>query len=282
MLLDKIATCHVTVTEIPPTSVTINPEFAKLESGTQLTLTATVLPEDATDKVVTWESTNSAVATVSSEGIVTAVAPGECFITATCRDNQATCHIIVVDHFIYVSLDEHNVRLLPNHMITLTPSVIPEGTNLVVTSSNPTVAAARMANGIIQVVGITEGKTVISVNSTDGYAEADSCVVTVYTERGDVNCDGFINISDVTSLVNRLLTGQSANISEVNADANNDGQLSIADVTRLINHLLSGNELDPKEEPGNDGLSITSSVPMVALSPWERHPSKALSAPGIE
>ena len=139
-----------------------------------------------------------------------------------------------------------------------------------------------MANGIIQVVGITEGKTVISVNSTDGYAEADSCVVTVYTERGDVNCDGFINISDVTSLVNRLLTGQSANISEVNADANNDGQLSIADVTRLINHLLSGNELDPKEEPGNDGLSITSSVPMVALSPWERHPSKALSAPGIE
>ena len=282
VLLDKIATCHVTVTEIPPTSVTINPEFAKLESGTQLTLTATVLPEDATDKVVTWESTNSAVATVSSEGIVTAVAPGECFITATCRDNQATCHIIVVDHFIYVSLDEHNVRLLPNHMITLTPSVIPEGTNLVVTSSNPTVAAARMANGIIQVVGITEGKTVISVNSTDGYAEADSCVVTVYTERGDVNCDGFINISDVTSLVNRLLTGQSANISEVNADANNDGQLSIADVTRLINHLLSGNELDPKEEPGNDGLSITSSVPMVALSPWERHPSKALSAPGIE
>ncbi len=256
-LLDKTAICHVTVTEITPTEVTLNQEFAKLEIGSQLTLTATVLPDNATDKQVTWSTTNSAVATVDSLGHVTAVGEGECFITATCRDKQAMCHVIVIDHFIYITLDEHDVRLLPNHMMTLTPTVSPANTTLVVTSSDPTVAAARMANGNIQLVGIKEGTTVITVNSTDGYAEADSCLVKVYTLRGDVNSDGFINISDVTALINRLFSGPAPTISEENADANNDGKITIADVTALINSLLSGEPLPPKDEPIEDNLTFT-------------------------
>lgn len=248
-LLDKMAVCHVTVTEIAPTEITVSPEFTKLEIGSQVTLTATVMPEDATDKTVTWETTNSDVATVDSDGNVTAVGQGECFITATCRDNQATCHIIVVDHFVFITLDEHSVRLMPNHMAILTPSVMPEGTALVVTSSNPTVAAARMANGKIQVVGISEGRTTIKVNSTDGYAEADSCLVRVYTLRGDVNGDGFVDIADVTILISYVLSGNANSINLENADANNDGDVNIADVTKLIGAVLSGQELDPKDEP---------------------------------
>lgn len=256
-LLDKSVTCHVTVTEIVPTDVTISQEFAKLEIGSQLTLTATVAPDNATDKQVTWASTNSAVATVDSLGHVTAVGQGECFISATCRDKQALCHVIVVDHFIYITLDEHNVRLLPNHMMTLTPTVSPANTSLVVTSSNPSVAAARMANGKIQLVGIKEGSTLIKVNSTDGYAEADSCLVKVYTLRGDVNSDGFVNITDVTTLINRLLNGPAPTSSEENADANNDGSVNIADVTALISSLLSGEPLPPKEDSTESSETFT-------------------------
>ena len=244
------------MTEIAPTQITLNQEFAKLEVGSQLTLTATVSPDDATDKYVTWSTTNSAVATVDSLGNVLAVGTGECFIIANCRDNQAMCHIIVVDHFIFITLDEHEVSLLPNHMIVLTPSVMPENTSLTVTSTNPNVAAARLANGKIQVVGIAEGRTIIKVNSTDGYAEADSCVVKVHTLRGDVNIDGYVNISDVTSLINHLLGGQDM-INEVNADTNNDGKINISDVTRLINYLLGGDELDPKEEDDVNSETFT-------------------------
>jgi formylglycine-generating enzyme required for sulfatase activity len=256
-LLDKSVTCHVTVTEIVPTDVTLSQEFAKLEIGSQLTLTATVAPDNATDKQVTWASTNSAVATVDSLGHVIAVGQGECFISATCRDKQALCHVIVVDHFIYITLDEHNVRLLPNHMMTLTPTVSPANTSLVVTSSNPSVAAARMANGKIQLVGIKEGSTLITVNSTDGYAEVDSCFVKVYTLRGDVDCDGFVNITDVTTLINRLLNGPTPTISEENADANNDGSVNIADVTALISSLLSGEPLPPKEDSTESSETFT-------------------------
>ena len=268
-LLDKMAVCHVAVTEIAPTEITVSPEFAKLEIGSQVTLTATVIPEDATDKTVTWETTNSDVATVDSLGNVTAVGQGECFITATCRDHQATCHIIVVDHFVYITLDEHSVRLMPNHMVILTPNVMPEGTSLVVTSSNPDVAAARMANGKIQVVGISEGRTVIKVNSTDGYAEADSCLVRVYTLRGDVNGDGFVNIADVTALISYVLSGNANSINLENADANNDGDVNIADVTKLISAVLSGKELDPKEEPIEGAETFTVNGVTFTMMPVE-------------
>ena len=255
-LLDKVAICHVTVTEIAPTQITLSQEFAKMEVGSQLTLTATVLPEDATDKAVTWSTTNSAVATVDSQGNIMAIGPGECFITATCRDKQAMCHVIVVEHFINIQLDQHELLLLPNHIELLTPTVTPVSTDLAVTSTNPSVAAARLANGKIQVVGIAEGTTTIRVNSTDGYAEPDSCVVKVYTLRGDVNGDGFVNISDATLLISYLVA-PSETIHQVNADTNNDGQINISDATRLISYLLTGEELEPKPDNEFETETIT-------------------------
>ena len=255
ILLDKVATCHVTVTEIVPTELTLNQEFAKLEVGSQLTLTATIMPEDATDKVVTWTTTNAAVATVDGQGNVTAVGPGECTITATCRGLQATCHVVVVEHLIFITLDQHEANLLPNHILLLTPSVSPVSSDLVVTSSNPAVAAARMANGKIQVVGITEGVTTITVNSTDGYAEGDSCVVTVYTERGDLNMDGFVNMDDLTVLINYLLTNNPEGININNAaDCDGHAGVSMDDLTAMINHLLTNQwPVDPDEPVEPEG-----------------------------
>ena len=265
ILLDKIATCHVTVTEIAPTELTLNQEFAKLEVGSQLTLTATVLPEDATDKTVTWTTSNSAVATVDDMGTVTAVGPGECDITATCRDMEANCHVIVVEHFIYISLDQHEANLLPNHILLLTPTVSPVSTDLVVTSSNPAVAAARMANGKIQVVGITEGVTTITVNSTDGYADGDSCVVTVYTERGDLNMDGYVNMDDLTRLINYLVYNDATGISLTNADCDLSGGVGMDDLTTLINYLVF-NQWPPEPEIPDEPITQTITVNGVSFN----------------
>ena len=94
---DKHAVCHVKVSEILPTAVTLNQESAIIETDSQLTLTATVLPEDATYKNVSWWSSNKAVATVSDNGVVTAVGTGECEITAWCRGVKAICHVLVTE-----------------------------------------------------------------------------------------------------------------------------------------------------------------------------------------
>lgn len=58
--------------------------------------------------------------------------------------------------------------------------------------------------------------------------------------RGDVNGDSNVNISDVTALINYLLSGNAASVNPTGADVNRDGNVNISDVTSLINYLLSG------------------------------------------
>ena len=58
--------------------------------------------------------------------------------------------------------------------------------------------------------------------------------------RGDVNGDGSVNISDVTALIDYLLSGNASGINLSGADCNQDSSVNISDVTSLIDYLLSG------------------------------------------
>ena len=77
------ATCELTVNAkvMPATGITLDKTTAELAEGETLTLTATVTPEDATDKTVTWTSSDETVATVV-DGVVTALKAGKATITA--------------------------------------------------------------------------------------------------------------------------------------------------------------------------------------------------------
>ena len=96
-------------------------------------------------------------------------------------------------------------------------------------------------NGKVQVVGIKEGTTTITVGSADGTAIPATCLVTVYTEIGDLNSDGFINIGDASQIIDYLLSGDGSDIKLDNADVNRDGKVNIGDVAELIDILLSSN-----------------------------------------
>ena len=82
---------------IPVTSVSLNKTELTLEKGKSETLTATVSPSNATDKAVSWQSSNTAVATVDQDGKVTAVNLGNATITVTTKDGSktATCSVTV-------------------------------------------------------------------------------------------------------------------------------------------------------------------------------------------
>lgn len=93
------ATCNVTVEEAPVihvTGVSLNKTTLSLKEGTSETLTATISPNDAADKSVTWSSNNDGVATVSN-GNVTAIAEGTAIITVTTIDGgyTASCEVTV-------------------------------------------------------------------------------------------------------------------------------------------------------------------------------------------
>ena len=87
----------LTVTKKSVTGVTLSQTELTLYTGGTATLTATVEPSDATDKTVTWSSSDKAVATVDGSGNVTAVSPGTATITATTTDGSktATCTVTV-------------------------------------------------------------------------------------------------------------------------------------------------------------------------------------------
>ena len=81
---------------VVPDWVTLSQTTAAVDVGKTLTLTATVAPDDAEDKSVTWSSSNERTATVSRSGVVTGVAAGSATITATTSNGKtATCSVTV-------------------------------------------------------------------------------------------------------------------------------------------------------------------------------------------
>ena len=80
--------------DVPATGVTLDKTELSLTEGESATLTATVEPENATDKAIVWTSSDNAVATVEN-GVVTAVKAGTATITAACGSAKAECTVTV-------------------------------------------------------------------------------------------------------------------------------------------------------------------------------------------
>lgn len=181
----KTATCKVTVSdkEIKVTGVKLNKSETSLLVGGNETLTATVLPEDATNQNVTWKSDKPEIATVDANGKVTAVKVGEATITVTTEDGgkTATCKVTVSETSVAVTgvtLNKTVLTLETGASETLTATVAPaEATNKKVTwkSDKPEIASVD-ANG--KVTGVKAGEATITVTTEDGSKTA-TCKVTV-------------------------------------------------------------------------------------------------------
>ena len=161
-------------------NVTLNKTSLMLNKGNSETLTATISPSDATNKSVTWTSSNTSVATVSSSGSVTGVGTGNATITVKTADGSktATCSVIVKIPVIDVTLNKTSLSLIEGNSETLTATVAPsDATNKSVTwiSSNTSVATVS-SSGVVQ--GIAAGTAIITVKTADGNKNA-TCTVTV-------------------------------------------------------------------------------------------------------
>ena len=95
---NKTATCEITVNAkvYPVESISLDKAWCEMTEGDEFTLIATVNPENATNKNITWSSSNTAVATVDN-GKVKALKAGTATITVKTEDGNktATCEITV-------------------------------------------------------------------------------------------------------------------------------------------------------------------------------------------
>ena len=163
-------------------SITLPNTFA-LNTGASATLSYTVLPSNATNKTLSWTSSNTNVATVDQNGHVTSIAAGTTIITAAATDTSnvsSSCTVNVSNVAVTsVSLDKHSLTMyVGDSDETLTATVLPENAtnkNVAWSSNNP--SAATIVNGVIHAVAPGEARIRVSAGAnTEIY---DDCIVTV-------------------------------------------------------------------------------------------------------
>lgn len=180
--LTASATLTISAAPVAVTGVSLSKSETALTVGASETLTATVSPENANNKNVSWKSDDTAVATVDQNGKVTAVGEGEAIITATTEDGKytATCTVKVspapvAANGVTLTLDKTTLNV--GEKQTLTATVLPAyATNKNVTWVSSDTSVATVENGVVTAVG--KGTATITVTTEDGGYTA-TCEVTV-------------------------------------------------------------------------------------------------------
>lgn len=167
---------------VPVESVTITPSTLLLPAGGDAyQLTATVMPEDATDKTLTWTSSDPTVATVDQDGNVTPLTAGYTTITATANDGSekfGTCQVTVYD----ITVTPASMTLKVEDVENLTANILPEGfTNpegwtIQWSSSDPTVVSVDQTG---KITALKVGENIV-ITASFGEASA-TCVINVVT-----------------------------------------------------------------------------------------------------
>ncbi len=199
---DEIAACvrgiealvnpHTEETTVPVTAVSVSATTNSVEIGQQLQLTATVAPTSATDKSLTWSSSNTAVATVSSQGIVTGVAIGSATITATANDGSNVSGSITITvkaaevAVTGITLSAPSTNVAEGRQLQLTATVAPTNAtdkSLTWSSSNTAVATVS-SQGIV--TGVAIGSATITATANDGSNVSASITISVVEAKATV------------------------------------------------------------------------------------------------
>lgn len=213
-------TRDITISKTPVEGVAVSPASLFLVAGGEPgTLTATVSPHTASNKKVTWISSNTGVATVVN-GVVTPVAPGSATITVRTVDGgfTAVCAVTVSSAIIpakSITLSKHNLTMTANvGSYLLIATVAPEQATVAWSTSNPSVAVVSNTGWVTAKSAV--GTAVITVASVADPGIKDTCAVKVVapnyvppggTFTGPAVLDNLIDTTIITATDDLYVTG---------------------------------------------------------------------------
>ena len=255
-------------------NVTLDKSEATLKVGEKVQLTATVTPEDATNKAVVWASANEEIATVDETGLVKAVAVGETTITVTTKDGDKTASAaikvesgaVAVES---VALDITEKELLVGEELQLTATISPaDATDKDVTweSSKKSVATVD-ANGLVKAVG--EGEAKITVKTVDGGKKA-SATIKVSKPHVDVTgvtldkAEAQLEVGQTIQLTATVAPADATN-KEVEWKSSNE-QVAIVDANGLVKAIAVG-DADITVTTKEGGKTATAKITVIEPEP---------------
>ena len=196
---------------IEVTGIELGESNVKMAVGTSHKLTAYVLPENATEKGVVWESEDESIATVDQEGLVSAVKESSTrIIVRTANGNfSASCNVIVEKEIVAVTsikLDQEVIELMVGSQCQLNATVLPDdATNktLVWSSDNEQIAFVS-SSGVV--MALKEGQATIYARSLDNKISASCDVFVEKAKKLELTrTSGTIGVGDRLDLVSFLL-----------------------------------------------------------------------------
>lgn len=277
------------VKSVSVTEVGLNKTSTTLIEGETETLVATVMPENATDKSVVWESGNESAATVSQEGLVTAVGEGKATITVKTNDGgfSASCEVTVNKKVIAVTgvkLSAESMTLREGDRGILTATVEPaNATNKNVewwTTDLDIVCVTSAPGGSTGYVEARKaGKATVTVKTEDGEFSA-SCEITV--EKKEVPVTGIsiepsslkLPVGDTYSLIPHVQPNDATNqdikwlsTNESVATVNAEGKVTaVAAGSAEIRAMLEGKFANCPVEVDNVKMTMKKTSYTVILS----------------
>ena len=172
--------------------MTVTPSRIEIIEGGSAALSVRVSPEAASDRAVSWSSSDRSVVTVDKTGTVQGLKPGTATVTATAEGKSGTCAVTVKAKAVNVTevtLDKTKLTLTEGETETLTATVKPDNAdNRKVTWSSDKTEIATV-DGTGKVTAVKAGEAVITVTTEDGGKTA-TCKVTVKAKA--------VNVTEVT------------------------------------------------------------------------------------
>ena len=196
---------------IEVTGIELGESSVEMTVGTSHKLTATVLPENATEKGVVWESKDESIASVDQEGLVSAVKEGSTQIIASTANGNfsAVCNVIIEKELVAVTsitLDQDVIELMVGSKYQFKATVLPDNaTNkTLVWSSDDEKIATVSSSGVV--TALEEGEATIYVHSLDKKVSASCDVFVEKAKKFEfTKTSGMIGVGDKLDLVSFLL-----------------------------------------------------------------------------
>ena len=188
-------------------SVTLDKHGITLNAGETSQITPTVYPNNESEYLIIWQSSNEEIITVDEKGLVKAHKAGKATITATLKtfvDAVDKCDITVMQPVEGITLDQTSIIIEEfGEMVKLNATILPEDASnksISWSSSNPAVCTVS-ANGTVIAVG--NGTATVIATTVDGGIPA-TCVVNVKDYFCDVNRDGVVDVADIAVIIDKM------------------------------------------------------------------------------